>query len=234
MAVAVATFSSRRKVLRKDRIYRSHELLRYCSLRDTTVVGGISKLCKKFIQEAAPDDIVTVVDRDWGCGNGWHSMSFETVAVMDPLIMVVSPQEAGLRRHLVGAGIRNDNDMENNKSRIGLPLNMLSKLDSLTDPDEVLLQLAKGNYYPVYDTGVERLLKIISRLNDEEECASTLTLWEHSIPKYATAYYSNNTGIAALLHRTGTGTAAPLDLARSAKVVDSWRKTSGTARKRRK
>ena len=78
VAVAVATFSSRRKVFRKDRIYRSHELLRYCSLRDTTVVGGISKLCKKFIQEAAPDDIVTVVDRDWGCGSGWHSMSFET------------------------------------------------------------------------------------------------------------------------------------------------------------
>ena len=64
--VAVATFSAKRKIVRLGNPHRSHELLRFCSKRDSNVVGGISKLIKAFVKEKSPDDIVTVVDRDWG------------------------------------------------------------------------------------------------------------------------------------------------------------------------
>lgn len=222
--VAVATFSSRRKVQRMDRPFKSHELLRYCSQRNATVIGGISKLCKKFIGEVQPDDIVTVVDRDWGDGSGWHSMCFETVSVMDPLVMMVNPNEPGVRRHLVGAGIQNDNVISK-KGRMGLPTNVLLKIDSMTNSDDVMKELVKENFFPVYDTGVERLLKIVSNQN-KDECVKGL--WQQSHPKYASAYYANNTGITSLLQYASSGD-APLDSSYSVAAVDSWRKTSGTA-----
>ena len=108
--VAVATYSKCRNVRRgnDNRLFCSFELLRYCSLKDSTVVGGISKLYKKFIRDVQPDDIVTLVDRDWGAATGWHtSLPFETMTVLDPLVMVVSPLEPGVRRYLVGRGLRN-------------------------------------------------------------------------------------------------------------------------------
>ena len=64
--VAVASFSPRRHVMRGGERYRSHELIRYCSRRGVSVVGGISKLLSAFVAEMTPDDVVTVVDRDWG------------------------------------------------------------------------------------------------------------------------------------------------------------------------
>ena len=64
--VAVASFSPRRHVMRGGERYRSHELIRYCSRRGVSVVGGISKLLSAFVTEMTPDDVVTVVDRDWG------------------------------------------------------------------------------------------------------------------------------------------------------------------------
>lgn len=102
--VAVASFGARRKVTRGGMTHRSHELIRFCTRRDGMVVGAISKLLKAFTRDQQPDDIVTVVDRDWGPGNGWHGLGFETVHVMPPLAMAVS-KEDGIRRHLVGAGI---------------------------------------------------------------------------------------------------------------------------------
>jgi hypothetical protein len=226
--VAVATFSARRKVQRDDRTFKSHELLRFCSQRDATVVGGISKLYKNFIRDVHPDDIVTVVDRDWGEGTGWHSM-FETVSVMDPLIMVVNPKEPFVRRHLVGAGISNDN-IESSKSRgdvrrLGLPMETLIALDAISNAQEALQQLAQDNFFPVYDTGVERLLMIVSK---EDEQDSARMLWRNSQPKYARSYYSSNAGIASLLAYAATGS-PPLDSLVDIEAIYSWKATSGTA-----
>lgn len=232
--VSVATFSARRKVQRNKRLFRSHELLRYCSQRKSTVVGGISKLCKNFIRDIQPDDIVTVVDRDWGDGSGWHSLGFETVAVMDPLVMIVNPTEPGVRRHLIGAGIstsvaRNNESIKIGKMarapRLGLEMEMFKKLASIENPKEAMSLLAQDQFYPVYDTGVERLLKVVSHQNEEE---TTKVLWRHSVPKYASNYYSNNSGIASLLAHAASG-GAPLDSSESTDALESWRKTSGTA-----
>jgi hypothetical protein len=242
--VAVATFSTRRKIVRMGNPHRSHELLRFCSRRDSNVVGGISKLIKAFVTNQTPDDIVTVIDRDWGDGSGWQSIGFDTVATMDPIVMVVRPKNKNShqdeeapyypepeRRQLVGAGIQstttntntnttnidnhggeNNSTIIKNRDRMGLPVELLQELNSTDSTEEVLQKLSNYNYFPVYDTGVQRLMKLISYDNfDANESNNNLTktttttttaaelLWQNSQPTYAKEYYSPNVGIAALL-----------------------------------
>lgn len=95
--VAVASFSPRRHMTRDGFRSRSHELIRYCSRRGETVVGGISKLIAAFTAEAQPDDIVTVIDRDWSTSDAWRGLGFRSVGRMDPVAFFVGPD--GLRRH---------------------------------------------------------------------------------------------------------------------------------------
>lgn len=223
--VAVATFSSRRKIVRSGKPHQSHELLRFCSKRDSNVVGGISKLIKAFVREKKPDDIVTVVDRDWGDGSGWYSLGFHTVATMNPIVMVVcaSNTDDGFihttRRHLVGAGIRTFDTTESKFNRtgdtcisakkidrIGLSTDVLEKLNRVDSVEEVLQTLSEYNYFPIYDTGVERMMKIVSYdPNGNQIIASksnVVEMWQNSQPTYAKEYYSPNLGIATLLNHT--------------------------------
>ena len=193
---AVATFSNRRKVLRDSRPHRSHELLRLCSQRDSVVVGGISKLLKSFCRDQRPDDIVTVVDRNWGTGSGWHSVGFSTVTVLDPIVMVVSPKEHGVRRHLVGAGIRHDNTVES--GRLGLSTHVMEQLNTTTCANEARQILEHFQYYPVYDAGVERLYTLVNADSDDGH-DDPMELWRNSQPSYPSGYYSSNLGITALL-----------------------------------
>ena len=98
--VAVASFSPRWNVRRRgsDAPPRaSHELIRYCSYRGTTVVGGISKLLKAFTRDASPDEIVTVIDRDWGAGGGWATLGFRSLKKMPPVTFFIGPD--GRRCH---------------------------------------------------------------------------------------------------------------------------------------
>jgi hypothetical protein len=234
--VAVATFSAKRKIVRLGKPHRSHELLRFCSRRDSNVVGGISKLIKAFVREKAPDDIITVVDRDWGDGSGWHPLGFHTVATMDPIVMAVCPLHEGddssstQRRHLVGAGIKSSNAASSNDNtsigdntstsvkkidRIGLSTDILQELDSFDSIEDVLCTLSKHEHFPVYDTGVERLMKIISYNPDGSEIKTTnstiVDMWQTSQPTYAKEYYSPNLGITTLLkHASMTPSALPL------------------------
>ncbi len=57
--VAVATFSNARRWEKQGRIVSSYEWVRYASLRDTRVVGGMGKLLKAFISDRHPDDVMT-------------------------------------------------------------------------------------------------------------------------------------------------------------------------------
>jgi len=221
--VAVASFSSRRKIVRRGQPHKSHELIRFCTQRQIMVVGGISKLLRAFVVDQQPDDIVTVVDRDWGPGDGWHGLGFETVHIMPPLVMVVD--SAGKRRHLVGAGIQtppdsssadttdgsttNDNTLISSE-RFGLEQYVLDELKALSSPTEAMQCLDRHGYHPVYDVGVERLFMVVPKqqpkqkqkqhLNDSNSSAVTnRDLWEQSVPSYTASYYSNNSGIASLL-----------------------------------
>ncbi len=94
--VAIATFSKGRPMAREGGVYRSYELIRYCSLLNTTVVGGLDKLLKHFIKDKQPDDIMTYADRDWSDGSVYRQLGFERVDVSESQIFWVNP-ENGIR-----------------------------------------------------------------------------------------------------------------------------------------
>lgn len=57
--VAVGCFSNARRWVKGERTVCSYEWVRYASLRDTRVVGGMGKILKAFIEDVHPDDIMT-------------------------------------------------------------------------------------------------------------------------------------------------------------------------------
>ena len=236
--VAVASFSTRRNVLRDNVPYKSHELIRFCTRRGTSVVGGISKLVQAFVRDVQPDDIITVVDRDWGTGSGWHSLGFVTCHVMPPLVMVVG-QDDGVRRYLVGAGLSNSQQESSvdGTTRMGLSTTVLGQLDSSTFREEASLCLYRNGILPVYDSGVERLMMVVksqaTRSNGDAvkaDAAATLMLWRKSSTQYATSYYSPNSGISVLLQNAECDARCtidfPLDSIPERLSVQSWRSAS--------
>ena len=57
--VAVGCFSNARRWVKGGRTVCSYEWVRYASLRDTRVVGGMGKILKAFIADVHPDDVMT-------------------------------------------------------------------------------------------------------------------------------------------------------------------------------
>jgi len=149
--VAVASFSARWKVRRHGGEPRaSHELIRYCSRRGETVVGGITKLIAAFRRDASPDEIVTVIDRDWGEGGGWSTIGFQPLKSLPQVQFYVGPD--GRRCHLGGGP---------NPHRRRLPDDLASAVEQLEDATAVERFLAQHSYYPVHDAGAQRhLLKL--------------------------------------------------------------------------
>lgn len=78
LLVAVATFSHPRNIVRSGQPYRSCELVRFANRLHSTVVGGLDKLLKAFVQEQQPDDIMTYADLDWSEGGSYQRLGFET------------------------------------------------------------------------------------------------------------------------------------------------------------
>ena len=162
--VAVASFSARRHVLRGGERYRSHELIRYCSRRGESVAGGISKLMKTFEREMEPDDLVTVIDRDWGGGGGWGSLGFEVVQNMLPVPFYVGPD--GHRCHALGTG--------NNPWRRQLPPELIEAFEMQNEmrrpggrqggvPEGLSAFLATERYFELNDAGALRMLRLLKQ-----------------------------------------------------------------------
>lgn len=82
--VAVCSFSSGTPMPKRGENYKSYELIRFASLCGYTVVGGLSKLLKHFIEEIKPSDIMTYADRDWSVGKGYNKLGFRLEGITPP------------------------------------------------------------------------------------------------------------------------------------------------------
>ncbi|KAL1507928.1 hypothetical protein AB1Y20_007532 [Prymnesium parvum] len=204
--VAVASFSSRRHVHRAGVRFRSHELIRYCSRRGVTVVGGISKLIAAFTRELEPDDIITVVDRNWGAGDGWGSFGFEQVQRMPPSTFFVG--SSGERCHVYGSG-RNPyrrqlpSELVDDFARVHNLNRPISEEDlgELTSYLQACLTQAEHAFFPVHDAGAKRLLLLLSTNATQDYSMAQLTaesdstrstaqqMWLDSNPSYPERYY---------------------------------------------
>ena len=71
--VAVAEFSSGRRMRDGS---RSYEWVRYASLRDLRVVGGMGKLLGAFAEAVHPDDVMTYADASRSDGAAYRVLGF--------------------------------------------------------------------------------------------------------------------------------------------------------------
>ena len=118
---------------------------------------------------------MTVVDRNWGAGDGWSSLGFERVQRMPPATFFVGPD--GVRCHLMGGG--------RNPHRRQIPAELLDEFRSRlhgeqppAEPGSVRLQasevdalasfLGERQYFRVHDAGACRLLLLLTRLSADE------------------------------------------------------------------
>jgi len=62
--VAVATFSNARRWIKEGVKISSYEWVRYASLKEIRVIGGMSKLLTAFIEDVKPDDVMSYADAE--------------------------------------------------------------------------------------------------------------------------------------------------------------------------
>lgn len=74
--VALASFSKPLTMKYENPPYQSTELLRYASLQNYTITGGLDKIISYFENNYFTDDIVTMVDAEWSIGKSFQIIGF--------------------------------------------------------------------------------------------------------------------------------------------------------------
>lgn len=93
LLIAVATFSAGRAMKYGERAgTRSYELLRFATLKNHHVVGGMDKLLKAFSNEHQPDDVMSYADRDWSDGRSYETLGFQKIENTSPQNFMVNKQ----------------------------------------------------------------------------------------------------------------------------------------------
>lgn len=90
LLVAVATFSRPRIFQRETQPFRSYELIRFASLLNSNVVGGLDKLLHAFIRQREPDDLMTYADLEWSDGSNYEKLGFRKISQIPPIPFYVN------------------------------------------------------------------------------------------------------------------------------------------------
>ena len=77
--VSLMTFGSLRKSLGQKSINNVYELLRFCNKKNTSVVGGASRLFKYFLSKNEVDSVVSYSDSSRGFGNLYKELGFKFI-----------------------------------------------------------------------------------------------------------------------------------------------------------
>lgn len=92
--VAVACFSSARNIPRvignSEQILRSYEWVRYASLPNYRIVGGMGKVLSAFINDVCPQEIMTYADLEWSQGKTYRNLGFEEAGYRTPITFYLS------------------------------------------------------------------------------------------------------------------------------------------------
>jgi len=90
--VAIMAFGRSCPIQVSGTTYKSYELLRYCSMVNCTVVGGLSKLIHHFEEKINPEHIMTYVDREWSEGKSYINLGFTIDTFTSPYGFWLSPE----------------------------------------------------------------------------------------------------------------------------------------------
>ena len=73
--VSLMTFGKSRHFIGDGKM--EYELLRFCNILNTNVIGGASKLFKYFVDNYSPNSVVSYADRRWSKGKLYDNLGFE-------------------------------------------------------------------------------------------------------------------------------------------------------------
>jgi ribosomal protein L34E len=83
--ISIMTFGKKRLNLGyKKTENNEYELLRFCNKLNHIVVGGASKLLKRFIVDQSPKEIISYADKRWSNGNLYEKLNFSFVKETTP------------------------------------------------------------------------------------------------------------------------------------------------------
>lgn len=87
--IAVSTFSAPRKMKRlvggEIVDLDSYEWVRYASLPDCRISGGMGKMLQKFVEDVHPQEVMSYADREWSEGKAYMKLGFERVETKPPI-----------------------------------------------------------------------------------------------------------------------------------------------------
>lgn len=75
--VSLMTFGELRKSLGQNKKENTYEMLRFCNILNTTVIGGASKLFKYFINKYGPNQVISYSDSSWSDGGLYVNLGFK-------------------------------------------------------------------------------------------------------------------------------------------------------------
>lgn len=91
--VAAASFSSGRPMTRGDKTLESFEWVRYASLPDTRISGGMGKLLQAFADTVHPDEVMSYADLEWSSGEVYRQLGFIEAGRRAPVEFCIDQKE---------------------------------------------------------------------------------------------------------------------------------------------
>lgn len=82
--ISLMTFGKLRKPLGNSDKFGEYELIRFCNRIGFSVVGGASKLLKRFIKDYFPKKILSYADRSYSNGKLYSNLGFDLISKTDP------------------------------------------------------------------------------------------------------------------------------------------------------
>ena len=82
--VSLMTFGGYRKNMNSSSQEGAHELLRFCNVLNTSVIGGASKLFKYFVKNYKPIEIISYSDYSRSIGNMYNQLGFKLSHLSEP------------------------------------------------------------------------------------------------------------------------------------------------------
>ena len=78
--MSIMTFGSLRRSLGSKSKSGHYELLRFCNKKNSTIIGGASKLLKYFIKNYKPSEIISYSDSSRSNGDVYYKLGFELIS----------------------------------------------------------------------------------------------------------------------------------------------------------
>ncbi len=136
--VAIMTFS---KSVLKDIDY---EIIRFCNILNTTIVGGASKLLKYFERNFLPKSLVSYADRRWSQGNLYKKLGFDFVSNSIPNYKYFKPSDNNMIMY---------SRQKFQKHKLSKKLLIFNNLLSET------INMYNNGYRKIYDCGSKKYIK---------------------------------------------------------------------------